>query len=237
MSKATTYLEAAKEGAENDEIMRNSINKVIKKADDDGLLEIAHYVLGDMGDYGEESDMDLDQVADDLFEAIKKAPSKEIARLYTIFRRMKLVGESESKLANKELFMEAMSAMRKLKKFKDVKEARAALDDDFKKLAAMFNAIEDTISDMVFEVSGLLTWDGAPPFDEDIDDDAVDEAMDKAHAMFNPLMKGVTSFDFKRVKEKIIATVNKNINDRHEKQAESNSTLSDMGDVATKKDK
>jgi hypothetical protein len=125
----------------------------------------------------------------------------------------------ETKLTDKELMAEAISAMRKLKKFKDVKEAREALNTDFSKLAFKLQEIEDTIADMIHEVASMITWDGKG--DGEIDDEDMDAAFDRAHDMFAPLMKGVTSIDFKRVKEKILATVKKNIDSRHE--AESNS--------------
>lgn len=85
-----TYLEAAKNTPDEDiKIKETFILKQIKKADDEGLLEIAHYVLGDLGDYGDEEEIesfDLDQLYDDLVEAIKKATSKEINRLYDILK-------------------------------------------------------------------------------------------------------------------------------------------------------
>lgn len=85
-----TYLEAVKNTSDEDiKIKETFILKQIKKADDEGLLEIAHYVLGDLGDYGDEEEIesfDLDQLYDDLVEAIKKASSKEINRLYDILK-------------------------------------------------------------------------------------------------------------------------------------------------------
>ncbi len=121
----------------------------------------------------------------------------------------------ETKLTDKELMFEAISAMRKLKKFKDAKEARAAIEKDLAGLKVMLDKIEDTISDMVYEVASILQFESG---DED-NDDIMEEAFDKAHAIFSPLMKGVNAFDFKRVKESIMAHVARNIDSKHEKEA------------------
>jgi hypothetical protein len=92
MSLFETYLEAARSADKNKEdvsIKEQFILKQIKKADDEGLLEIAHYVLGDLGDYGDQEEidsMDLDKLYDDLVETIKKATSKEINRLYDLLK-------------------------------------------------------------------------------------------------------------------------------------------------------
>jgi hypothetical protein len=69
------------------------ILKLIKKTDDDGLLEIAHYILGDLGNYGDidNETADLDKVYDELVDQIQKASSKTIDRLYQILKRQRLV--------------------------------------------------------------------------------------------------------------------------------------------------
>jgi len=115
-----------------------------------------------------------------------------------------------------EAFAEAMSAMRKLKKFKDAKEARAALEVDFTKLRKDIQDIEDTIAEMIHDVAFLLM----DPNEEDPDSADDEEAFDKAQDMFAPLIKGVTSLDFKRVKEKIIAAVGRHVDSKHEKESE-----------------
>lgn len=128
-----------------------------------------------------------------------------------------------------EAFMEAMSAMRKLKKFKDVKEARAAIEKDMLTLKSMMDKLEDTIADMVYEVAAILQMGKDGVMDTE-DDDVMEQAYDKAHSIFMPLMKGVNSFDFKRVKETIMKYVEIDIEKKHEKESEENSILSDMKD-------
>jgi len=115
-----------------------------------------------------------------------------------------------------EAFAEAMSAMRKLKKFKDAKEARAALEGDFTKLRKDIQDIEDTIAEMIHDVAFLLM----DPNEEDRDSQDDEEAFDKAQEMFAPLIRGVTSLDFKRVKEKIIAAVGRHVESKHQKESE-----------------
>ena len=117
---------------------------------------------------------------------------------------------------DKESFFEVMSAMRKLKKFKDAKEARAALEVDFTKLRKDIQDIEDTIAEMIHDVAFLLM----DPNEEDPDSQDDEEAFDKAQDMFAPLIKGVTSLDFKRVKEKIIAAVGRHVDSKHEKESQ-----------------
>ena len=82
----------------------------------------------------------------------------------------------------------------------------------------MMDKLEDTIADMVYEVAALLQF-GDDLHDEEADD-AMEEAFDKAHAIFAPLMKGVNAFDFKRVKETIMKHVEKSVSTRHEKESE-----------------
>lgn len=139
------------------------------------------------------------------------------AKFKTYLEAAEITKLGETKLTDKELMFEAISAMRKLKKFKDVKEARTALDADFVKLRGKLNEIEDTISDMVYEVAGILAGPDAT------EDETFEDAFDQAHDMFEPLMKGVTSIDFKRVKERILVAVKKQIDSKHESEAQATS--------------
>lgn len=82
------------------------ILKLIKRTDDDGLKELAHYILGDLGDYSQDSeeddDMDYDKLYDDLVDEINKASSKTITRLYNILKKENLV-ESIVKLKEEDM--------------------------------------------------------------------------------------------------------------------------------------
>lgn len=138
------------------------------------------------------------------------------AKFKTYLEAAEITKLGETKLTDKELMFEAISAMRKLKKFKDVKEARAALDVDFTKLRKDLQDIEDTIAEMIHDVAFLLMDEEAG---EDMDSD--EEAFDRAHKVFEPLIKGVSSIDFKRVKERILSEVKRKIDMKHESEAES----------------
>lgn len=123
----------------------------------------------------------------------------------------------EEKFRNVERLEEVMSAMRKLKKFKDTKEAKAALEKDFEAVTKKFQEMEDLISDMVHEVAALFADPGP---DGEMSDEEYDDAFDKAHDILGPLMKGVNTFDFKRVKEKIFAHITRNISTRHDAESQ-----------------
>ncbi len=92
MGTFSHYLEIA---AKNDNIeeKRRDILELIKDADDDGLIELGHYILGDLGEYGDsDEDTNIDQLFDDLIENIKSLKSNSyINKIWDELKRNKLL--------------------------------------------------------------------------------------------------------------------------------------------------
>lgn len=135
--------------------------------------------------------------------------------------------ENKSKL---EAFME-ISAMRKLKRFKDFKSFEQEVNSEMKDIAKLTKGIEQNISEILNSVAELLMtgFDMGGPAEEN--EDKYMASLNKAAKLIGKLDDAADlarEFDLDKLKKEILKDVEKNNSDFHEKEAESHSILSDF---------
>lgn len=118
-----------------------------------------------------------------------------------------------------EAYMEAISAMRKLKKFKDMKSYEAEVESEFKGITKKIVDMEDTVREITYDLAALLQSGRMMGEDMQEDEDEYETSLNQAMKLMSGL-ESISEFDLNKVKKYVLTQIEKNNSKYHDDEAD-----------------